>query len=208
MTVVVLFGHEMNLRNNEKSVKKKRAYTKAPVPVPVVVEDLVAEERRETVGKMYLKRHRLSDIAKALNISVMTVREDLEVIRKEWIGRASAEMIQLRAEEFAKIDATEAAAWASFERSLRDYTETSATKVGPGGQPVTRAVTYKRDGDPRWLAIVAKCIDQRTRLMNLNLQPDDPAAAAIGSQVVVVLPENFRARPKQIKGVVNEAHVE
>ena len=108
------------------------------------------------------------------------------------------------------LDKLISAAWLGWERSLEPRTVTSATKVGPGGQPVTRATTYKRDGDPRFLALIAKYIDQQTRLLGLNLQADDPVVPAFGSQITVVLPENFRSRPKQIESseVRRESHVE
>ena len=193
--------------------KRTRNYTKAHAPVkPIVGEEerLVADQRRAKVADLFLGGTHLSVIAKTLLVTMETVKRDLAVIRKEWIGKASEEILAKRGERLALLDKLISAAWLGWERSLEPRTVTSATKVGPGGQPVTRATTYKRDGDPRFLALIAKYIDQQTRLLGLNLQADDPVVPAFGSQITVVLPENFRSRPKQIESseVRRESHVE
>lgn len=192
--------------------KAKRKYTKAHAPVPVVdeAERVVVDQRRARISDLFLVGTPLSSIAKSLLITMETVKRDLVVIRKEWIGRATADIIAKRADRLALLDKLINAAWLGWERSLEPRTLTSATKVGPGGQPVTRATTFKRDGDPRFLALIAKYIDQQTRLLGLNLQADDPVVPAYGSQVTIVLPENFRGRPKQIESseVKREADLE
>lgn len=174
------------------------------MPVETDADRLAVDQRRHRVGVLFVQRKNMVEISKMLDVSVLTVRHDLDVIRSEWIGAATADIIAKRAEELALLDVAIAEAWAGWYRSLEPRTVTKAVKTGPGGQPVTSAVTYKRDGDPRFLALIAKYIDQRARLLGLNLQPDDPVPQNNNSNVVIVLPENYRGGAKQIKSEVTD----
>ena len=80
-----------------------------------------------------------------------------------------------------KLDRIEAEAWAGWERSKLSSEKLSSKKTQFGGGGVdgdgnerpgfTRdevgKETKKRDGDPKFLEITAKIVDQRSRLLNL-----------------------------------------
>lgn len=203
--LILIFGVDAT---NERYVKKKkRAYRRIapPVKVETDAERLAADQRRMRVADLYLMMKPITEIAQILAVDERTVKSDIELTKDNWIGRATQDIVQKRAERLAMLDKALVAAWEGWERSIGPRTVTKATKTGPGGQPVTSAVTYKRDGDPRFLALVAKFIDQQARLLALNLQPDDPVQENNASQVVIVLPENYRGGAKQIESEVIDA---
>jgi hypothetical protein len=94
---------------------------------------------------------------------------DLKAIRQAWLQSALQDFDKLKAEELARIDAVEQAAWRSFEKSLepREITMTEQAE----GNTTTRKASVRREGtagDPRWLERIQKCIDQRIGILGLN----------------------------------------
>ena len=119
------------------------------------------DQRRAKVADLFLVGTHLSVIAKTLLVTMETVKRDLAVIRKEWIGKASEEILAKGASGWRCWTSSSLRCLAGLGAVVEPRTVTSATKVGPGGQPVTRATTYKRDGDPRFLALIASTSTSR-----------------------------------------------
>jgi hypothetical protein len=128
-----------------------------------------AAERRQHVAAAYLQGQSQSQIAKAFSVSQQQVSLDLKAIRALWLQAALQDFDARKAEELARIDAVEQAAWRSFEKSLepREITMTEQAE----GNTTTRKASVRREGtagDPRWLERIQKCIDQRIGILGLN----------------------------------------
>lgn len=164
----------------------------------------VVLERRQVVAQRYLHGDMQSEIAHALHISQAQVSYDLKAVREMWLASLISDFDAKKAQELAKIDAVEVAAWQGWERSLqpREVSLTEATEggevVGEDGTPRLKAPTRKASmrregqaGDPRFLDGVLKCVAQRCAILGLNaptkftidwdkLTPDQLARLAAG----------------------------
>jgi hypothetical protein len=89
------------------------------------------QERRKVVSDLYLKGKTQWEIAKVVGRDQGTVSEDLKAIRKEWAEKTLADFSEAKAEELAKIDLIESAAWEAWMRSCEPATSRSV-KVEKG----------------------------------------------------------------------------
>lgn len=126
-------------------------------------------KRSERVADMYLRGKSLSEIAKETSKDRRTVQRDLELARQCWRERAAATYEAHLAEQIAKIDATENAAWDAFERSQAEYQETQVTTGETKDGPIatTKNTRRRRDGSAAYLAVIAGLIKQRCELLGL-----------------------------------------
>ena len=128
-------------------------------------------DRQRQVGDLYLARLSQPEIASRLRISQKTVSVDLKALRKQWLASALMDFNEAKARELAQIDKLEDEAYQAWERSKQvKKTETSEKIVGGKLGDSLRAAVVKEDqyGDPRFLAIVDKCIERRTKILGLE----------------------------------------
>lgn len=133
---------------------------------------------RRIVSELYLKMMTLRQISEATGLSIMTVSRDLEAVRKRWQREAVRDIGERKMIELARLDKIEAEAWDAWERSKkpRERKETLVEKNDEGDGEKLRTFSKKRTslvseeyvGDPRYLAIIQKCIEQRASLIGLN----------------------------------------
>lgn len=194
---------------NEKPVKKPKRKRRMPqvldkalVEAERRMELSVVNDRRYKVAEMLIRGKIPSVIARLLDVDIKIISKDIGAIREEWFGIASEDIVRLRADEYARLLREQDLLEDAYQRSCEARTVTSATKVGPGGQPITKATTFKRDGDPRWRALVLKCIEQRCKLLNLNVFDESQQQS-----MVVVVPHTkiLYDLPPPIKQVEHEA---
>ena len=127
---------------------------------------------RETTSRMYRLGYTHQDIANVIGVSRVQVTLDIKAITKVWRESTQTDMQEARAKELAAIDALEATAWEDYERSKEDklkHVETNKRSTGEGDSFVQETVSREEVvGDPRFLAIVDKCIDKRCRIYGLE----------------------------------------
>jgi len=118
-----------------------------------------------------------TEIAAELGVSQQAVSRDLAAVQRDYERRHQEERDHLRAAELARLDVAEAAAWREWDRSREDAVETTsklvqagANAAGEGGTPrVETGETRKgRLGDPRYLEIVIRCDERRSKLLGLD----------------------------------------
>lgn len=142
-----------------------------------------AEKRRPQVADLYLAGNRQNAIAKMFGVSNATITKDLQAIRRSWQSEYADRWNNVVSEQLAKIDHQERVAWDAWERSKqpieRTINDTSESKSVKGVDQKTdragdksasqrvRNVTHseQRDGDPRFLATVQWCIEQRLKIV-------------------------------------------
>ncbi|MFO0940096.1 MAG: hypothetical protein U0930_04950 [Pirellulales bacterium] len=133
--------------------------------------------RAETIAKiaqLYLQGQSLYDISDSLGISISTTFRYLDKARADWLA-ASVETVELIvAKELARIDAIERAAWVGWNRSLLP-SKSVTTMPGKGRSKKPHVITtrQKQNGDPRFLAVVQKCVEQRAKLLRLDRSPEE-----------------------------------
>lgn len=126
------------------------------------------------------------DIGKRYGVGQSAVSTWLAQVRIHWLNSAIRNWDALKELELLEIAKTEQAAWQGWERSLKPKRTTTRESGGmlqgsnleedlvkplplPKGQPVNMVVK-KEDGtgDPRFLAIVMKCIERRCAILGLD----------------------------------------
>jgi hypothetical protein len=147
-------------------------------------QDLALLARRETVARLYLQRATQLAIGRALGVDQGTVSRDLKVVQRAWQQQAVEALEARKAEELARLDALERTYWRAWHRS-RKAAERRQAKTVQGERARTEASKTEegRDGDPRFLQGVERCIEQRCRLLGLT---EPPPGGNVGVAVTVV----------------------
>lgn len=133
---------------------------------------------------MYLAGKSQSDIAAALNISQPTVSRDIATLIDEWKLRAHEQIDEAKAKELARIDYLEVTYRDAWERSLKEEKRhttrmggTIVREVGSAEErrfiqetPTVQTIqTFERLGDKKFLDGVQWCIEQRCKLLGIDL---------------------------------------
>lgn len=131
------------------------------------------QNRRLKVAQMYLQGAYQSVIAKELSVSEGQISQDLKFLRKEWQKDRIAAIDEKIAEELAKIDNLERKNWEGWDKSIKDHKRTTSKVKGQLGSktPDSREMQETeiiKDGDPRFLQGVQKCIELRCKLLGLD----------------------------------------
>ena len=146
----------------------------------------MSNHRRQQVAEMYLKGRYQTEIGQILGVTQQQVSLDLQAVQREWLASSIRDFDLLKAEALAKIDRIESAAWASFERSLQ-VREVTVQEVIDGETRVNKVTLRKepQHGDPRFLQIAQRCIDQRCDILGISTSTE--AAKALGTGLAALL---------------------
>jgi transposase-like protein len=136
-------------------------------------------ERRRAVAERYVRGQTQCQIARALEIAQGTVSKDLTALRKEWLAASIGDVGARKAEELARLDAAEREFWAAWEQSkaerqstrTRRRTKPTVNKDGQavaGGEDEAEFRKEQRDGNPKFLEGILRCIQQRCEILGVN----------------------------------------
>ncbi len=134
-------------------------------------ERAVIAERRVRVAKMYLQGMTQAAIGKVLEVTQMTISNDLKALHEEWVVSANGPTNEMKARELAKIDMIEQECWSEWERSKKDRETHSAAKED---SPITGQKSktgLKREGqtaDTAYIARIQWCIETRCKILGFN----------------------------------------
>lgn len=127
---------------------------------------LQIEQRRRQVAELTLKGLRQSDIAAQLAVGQATVSADLKRIRAAWRDSGLRDFDAAISEQLEALALVEREAWEAWERSKRP--SHTAVIQGPADEQQTRQTLKHRDGDPRFLEQVQKCLARSRELLGLG----------------------------------------
>ncbi len=152
-------------------------------------EDTLAADQRadrlQRVAKMYLSGVSARDIALKEGVPRQAIYDDMRRLRKIWWNRNNRAADSLIAEQVAKIDRAEQAAWEGWERSCKNATE-KTTETGGESKKVTEKVKGQ-SGNPSFLAVIAKLIEQRCKLLKIGQYATEDSGVMVGMLVEVVV---------------------
>lgn len=152
-------------------------------------EDTLAADQRadrlQRVAKMYLSGVSARDIALKEGVPRQSIYDDMRRLRKIWWNRNNRAADSLIAEQVAKIDRAEQAAWEGWERSCKNATE-KTTETGGESKKVTEKVKGQ-SGNPSFLAVIAKLIEQRCKLLKIGQYATEDSGVMVGMLVEVVV---------------------
>lgn len=157
---------------------------------------------------MYLRGHTFRAMVKALagegiRTNVATIHGDVKRLREQWKEERKANFESALAVELEKLDAVEAAAWDAWEKSGREFYTRTKQKGHPSNQngviTITtvgaETTTFEQDGpgDPRFLLIITRCSEQRSRLLGLFKVSSDSDGDTPGGSGMI--PASFAETP-------------
>ena len=152
-------------------------------------EDTLAADQRadrlQRVAKMYLSGVSARDIALKEGVPRQAIYDDMRRLRKIWWNRNNRAADSLIAEQVAKIDRAEQAAWEGWERSCKNATE-KTTETGGESTKVTKKIKGQ-SGNPSFLAVIAKLIEQRCKLLKIGQYATEDSGVMVGMLVEVVV---------------------
>lgn len=141
---------------------------------PTRTPDQILEQRQQIAAR-YLRGEYQSDIARDLGISQQQVSYDLKAIRATWLASAVRDFDSAKAQELARIDEVERAAWEGWRRSMQDKEienlEGDGTLDPKTRKPKVTKVTKRREGQagsPAFLNTVLTCIERRCAILGLD----------------------------------------
>lgn len=149
--------------------------------MPGTYQESRVAARRQEVAARYVRGEYQSQIAKDLHITQQQISLDLKAIRAEWLKSSLRDFDALKAEQLAKVDAIESAAWQGWERSLQPR-EVTVTEASEGTRPGRKATMRKegQGGDPRFLQVIQKAIDQRCQILGIGAREEALKNAGLG----------------------------
>lgn len=167
------------------------------MPRPNHQETFEILQRRKSVADRYLRGETQWKIGQALEVTRETIGRDLKAIRAEWLKSCEMLTAERMAQEVAKIDSLERQYQDAFLRSCQPRKVTSGKKHSGGqkGKESNSSETFlreeMRDGNPKFLDGVMKCIERRCELLGLlerkGTQAQTSVTVLAGVDLAVIL---------------------
>ena len=130
------------------------------------------ERDREEIARRLLRGETQAAVARDLGVSRSQVGYDLDVLRRRWVQDSLTAFDARVAIELAKLEELERTCWEAWERSRGAFSRTTTrsrqnvSRSGTQGEATVER--HERDGDPRFLEGILKCIDRRIRLVGAD----------------------------------------
>lgn len=182
-----------------------------------------SQEARRTPDQIAAHRDSISvlmwqlsqvEIAEQLKISVATVNRDIKEIRKQQETLQNGKVEAVRGQLALELAAVRRTAWREYEASKKERKKSKvkvdATKVDEAGGALKTAETTReeRNGDPRYLKIVADTIETEAKLLGANapvkIAPTNPEGDKPYEPMGL---EAFAALIEQVRQFEEERHV-
>lgn len=162
------------------------------------------EKDKVTITDMYLKGHRLSEIAKEIGVTYQTIQDTLKRLIKEWQTQAIKNIDELKVIELERINKLELRAWKALEdsdgkvkkvvekvgsvrealmnRALDPYDDNEdPTKVNLDVETTT--TIEKQVADPRYMKIILDCIKTRCQILGLEVEEKEKDLDVLPSRI-------------------------
>ena len=125
----------------------------------------------------YLRGDTQMAIAERLGLSQGQISRDLAKIQRRWRESSLVDINEAKQRELERIDVLEREYWQAWENSKGEQQRSTASKTGD--QSRAQIVKYESAGDPRFLAGVQWCVEQRCKILGLLAAVKSDLNAAI-----------------------------
>lgn len=159
------------------------------------------QQRMQIVAPLWRKSWTLKEIREEVmkrlgleTYSIKCVHTDVQRLIKEWQEERLENTEDKITAELARIDLVIKEAWLMWEKSKQDYKRKSQMQEGkprkdPNGQQISvdtiKAMMWDAEqrgsGDPRYLDVILRAMQQRCKLLGLDQQRIDISAATSGA---------------------------
>ena len=162
---------------------------------------IMMQQRMQIVAPLWRKSWTLKEIREEVmkrlgleTYSIKCVHTDVQRLIKEWQEERLENTEDKITAELARIDLVIKEAWLMWEKSKQDYKRKSQMQEGkprkdPNGQQISvdtiKAMMWDAEqrgsGDPRYLDVILRAMQQRCKLLGLDQQRIDISAATSGA---------------------------
>jgi acyl-CoA-binding protein len=125
----------------------------------------------------YLRGDTQMGIAARLGLSQSQISRDLAKIQRRWRESSLVDINEAKQRELERIDVLEREYWQAWENSKGEQQRSTASKTGELSR--AQIVKYESAGDPRFLAGVQWCVEQRCKILGLLAAVKSDLNAAI-----------------------------
>ena len=131
------------------------------------------ERDRAAITQSYLRGVTQANIAEQLGLSRQQIGYDLGKIQEGWRTQTALDLDHHKAQQLAKLDELERTHWQAWEESKQDKEVKTAKTYNHGNGSGTECTLRKEGqvGSQSFLDGVLKCIQQRCRILGLELPP-------------------------------------
>lgn len=146
------------------------------------------ERDLEIIADLYVQGYSQAKIAEQIGVSREQIKYDIKEIREKWVESQIDNFEAYKAEEIRKINALEREAWEGLRRSIaeRKRTRIEDRDSEDKGKTKIRSVTVEeRDGDPRFMQIIATCIDRRCKIRGIDAPTKQELSGPEGGPIPV-----------------------
>jgi len=130
----------------------------------------------------YLRGDTQMSIAERLGLSQAQISRDLATIQRRWRESALVDINEAKQRELERIDVLEREYWQAWENSKGEQSRSTASKAGDVAR--AQVVKYESAGDPRFLAGVQWCVEQRCKILGLLAPAKNEVTGEGGGPVV------------------------
>ena len=139
------------------------------------------------IAELYLRGWTQAAIGREFNVTQQAISKRVMIIIEEWRDAAIHDISLLKAGELEKLSVLEGQYWDAWEKSQRDFKETTKTTgIDLIGDAINKKIVKERKvaGEAVYLEGIRKCIELRCKILgvqeadklDLNLKTDQPIA--------------------------------
>jgi hypothetical protein len=134
-------------------------------------EQLAIESRRSQVASLFLQGiKRQGELAERVGVDRSTISRDLKVLNARWKEAGVRDLDAAKGQELDRIDELLRQYWEAWEKSKQAHEISTTEQTTTADGERLKAGIRKEDqhGDPRYLAGVQWCIEQRCKILGLS----------------------------------------
>lgn len=144
----------------------------------------------------YLRGVPQMEIAEQLGLNQSTVSRDIATIQQRWRQSVLVDVNEAKQRELERIDVLEREYWDAWNDSRGEHQRSTASKA-EGQSSRAQIVKYESAGDPRFLAGVQWCVEQRCRILGLLAAQKSEVTGRDGDAIRIEYVNDWRAAPDQ-----------
>lgn len=133
----------------------------------------------------YLRGETQMSIAAKLSLSQSQISRDISTIQRRWRESSLVDINEARQRELERIDTLEREYWAAWEASKGEQQRSTASKMGDTAR--AQITKCESAGDPRFLAGVQWCVEQRCKILGLLAAVKQDINATIDGETRVII---------------------
>ena len=137
------------------------------------------------IKDLYLRGETQMSIAAKFGLSQSQISRDITTLHRRWRESSLVDINEAKQRELERIDTLEREYWQAWEASKGEQQRSTASKEGDRSR--AQIVKYESAGDPRFLAGVQWCVEQRCKILGLHAAVKSDINATIDGELSIIM---------------------